>query len=62
MTKTILLNLGLLLHNWRKQDINAYDIRFDDEETLEKISKVYKRYTTDPTKAYDWGIGYEKTV
>lgn len=33
-----------------KEDINAYDIKLD-EETLEKISKVYKRYT-DPTKAY----------
>jgi aryl-alcohol dehydrogenase-like predicted oxidoreductase len=33
-----------------KEDINAYDIKLD-KETLEKISKVYKKYT-DPTKSY----------
>jgi len=33
-----------------REDINAYDIKLD-EETLNNISKVYKKYT-DPTKAY----------
>ena len=33
-----------------KEDIKAYDIKLD-EEVLEKITKVYKKYT-DPTKAY----------
>jgi len=33
-----------------KEDMAAYDIHLD-EETMEKISKVYKKYT-DPTKAY----------
>jgi len=33
-----------------KEDINAYDIKLD-EDILEKISKVYKKYT-NPTKAY----------
>lgn len=33
-----------------KEDINAYDIKLNDE-ILEKISKVYKKYT-DPTKSY----------
>lgn len=33
-----------------KEDMKAYDIRLD-EETMEKITKVYKQYT-DPTKAY----------
>lgn len=33
-----------------KEDINAYDIKLDDE-ILDKISKVYKKYT-DPTKSY----------
>lgn len=32
------------------EDIKAYDIKLD-EEVLEKVSKVYKKYT-DPTKAY----------
>jgi aryl-alcohol dehydrogenase-like predicted oxidoreductase len=32
------------------EDIKAYDIKLDDD-TLEKITKVYKKYT-DPTKAY----------
>ena len=31
-------------------DIKAYDIKLD-EDVLDKISKVYKKYT-DPTKAY----------
>lgn len=34
-----------------EENIKAYDIKLD-EETLEKISKVYKKYT-DPTKAYN---------
>ena len=33
-----------------KEDVGAYDIKLD-EEIIEKISKVYKKYT-DPTKAY----------
>ncbi len=33
-----------------KEDIKAYDIKLD-EDTLEKITKVYKKYT-DPTKSY----------
>lgn len=33
-----------------KEDLGAYDIRLDDD-VMEKISKVYKKYT-DPTKAY----------
>ena len=33
-----------------KEDIKAYDIKLD-EETMEKIGEVYKKYT-DPTKAY----------
>ena len=32
------------------EDIKSYDIKLD-EDTLEKITKVYKKYT-DPTKAY----------
>jgi aryl-alcohol dehydrogenase-like predicted oxidoreductase len=32
------------------EDIKAYDIKLDDD-ILEKISKVYKKYT-DPTKSY----------
>jgi aryl-alcohol dehydrogenase-like predicted oxidoreductase len=32
------------------EDISAYDIKLD-EETIEKIAKIYKKYT-DPTKAY----------
>jgi len=31
-----------------KEDIEAYDVRLDDE-TMEEIKKVYKQYT-DPTK------------
>jgi len=30
------------------EDIKAYDIKLDDD-TLEKIAKIYKKYT-DPTK------------
>ena len=33
-----------------KENIDAYDIKLD-EDTIEKISKIYKKYT-DPTKAY----------
>jgi aryl-alcohol dehydrogenase-like predicted oxidoreductase len=33
-----------------KENIGAYDIRLE-EDVMEKISSVYKKYT-DPTKAY----------
>lgn len=47
VTSTI---IGATTIDQLNENIKAYDVKLDDE-VLEKISKVYKKYT-DPTKAY----------
>lgn len=42
--------IGATTLNQLDENIKAYDVKLDDE-VLEKIHKVYQRYT-DPTKAY----------
>lgn len=47
VTSTI---IGATTISQLREDIGAYDIRLDDD-VMEKLTKVYKKYT-DPTKAY----------